>query len=323
MDWLVKGKPAVIMAPMEGVTDYPMRTLLSEIPGFTHSVAEFMRISINIPPDRIFIEHMPEFKNQCRTLSGLPVIFQLLGGDEEMLAKAAVQAVNLGAKGIDLNFGCPAATVNRHDGGATLLKYPKRIYSIVKAVREAVDPKVSVSAKFRLGWDTHDPIYENAEMATLAGASWITIHGRTKVDGYKPPAYWGPIGKLNRTLPIPVVANGDIWTLDDFKRCQDETACDHYMLGRGAVVNPYLPLEVSKSLLIQNEERINRYPYSHFFYRLIELSLEETHHVDYPLCRVKQWAKMINLRSPFDFYEKVKVLKNLEDLRILLDQEGH
>jgi tRNA-dihydrouridine synthase C len=126
--WVLKGTPALILAPMEGVTDAPMRSLLTESGSFTHAVSEFLRISENILPERVYLEYSPELKNQGRTPYGTPVIFQLLGGDPEKLAQSAKIAVNLGAVGIDLNFGCPAPTVNRHDGGATLLKYPERIF---------------------------------------------------------------------------------------------------------------------------------------------------------------------------------------------------
>ena len=167
---------------------------------------------------------------------------QLLGGDAGRLAAAAVRAHECGAAAVDLNFGCPAKTVNRHDGGATLLKYPGRIREIVAAVRAALPPHVPVSAKLRLGWDTIDAIDENAGMAAEGGAAWITIHGRTRFAGYAPPIFWKPIGRVRERLGIPVVANGDIWTVDDFRRCRDETGCRHFMLGRGALANPRLPL---------------------------------------------------------------------------------
>lgn len=322
--WITKGTPALILAPMEGVTDAPMRTLLTESGAFTHAVSEFLRISEGILPERIYHEYSPELKNQGRTPSGTPVIFQLLGGHPERLARGAQIAVKLGAVGIDLNFGCPAPTVNRHDGGATLLKFPERIFSIVQAVRQNVPEHISVSAKFRLGWDTHDPIYENAERAALAGANWITIHGRTKVDGYKPPAYWGPIGKLQSTLPIPVVANGDIWTIDDFKRCRNETGCEHYMLGRGAIANPHLPYQVALELGIIKENKFNSIPsgeqWKTYFTRLIGLGLSYSLHEGYVLGRIKQWTKAANNRVPGPLYDQIKVLKTLDDLRPILSR---
>src|SRR5256885_132085 len=105
MSWITNDKPALVLAPMEGVTDFPMRALLTELPGFTHCVAEFLRISQEVPPDYVFKRHAREFENKSMTATGIPIFFQLLGGDALKLTKAALIAVALGARGIDLNFG--------------------------------------------------------------------------------------------------------------------------------------------------------------------------------------------------------------------------
>ena len=222
-----KGSPSLILAPMEGVTDAPMRALLSEIGGFSFCVSEFLRISQELPPPKVFHAHVPELAKGSVTPAGLPVQFQLLGGNPELLAEAAWRACQAGACGIDLNFGCPAPIVNRHDGGAALLKYPERIRKIVEAVRQRVPKAIPVSVKLRLGWDSIDSIHRNAEEAAAGGADWLTIHGRTKVQGYTPPAYWKPIGEVQKRLGIAVVANGEIWSLEEFRRCRDETGCEH------------------------------------------------------------------------------------------------
>jgi tRNA-dihydrouridine synthase C len=177
---------------------------------------------------------------------------QLLGGDPERMALSAQVAVDCGARGIDINFGCPAPTVNRHDGGATLLKHPSRIREVVKAIRDALPPSIPVSAKLRLGWDNIDAIHENADMAAEGGANWLTIHARTRVQGYQPPVYWQPIGIVRERLGIPVIANGDIWTVDDLRRCREETGCIHYMLGRGSLADPYLSHAAARELGISS-----------------------------------------------------------------------
>jgi tRNA-dihydrouridine synthase C len=245
--WLQAGRPALILAPMEGVTDASMRDLLTERGGFHFCVSEFLRISQDLLPPRSYFEHVPELKNLSRTPSGIPVQIQLLGGNEERLALSAQRAIKLGAKAVDLNFGCPAPTVNRHDGGASLLKYPDRIQAIVRGVRSAVPAEFPVSAKLRLGWESMDDILVNAEAAARGGASWITIHARTRMQGYTPPAHWKYIGQVNRELQlgIPIVANGEIWTLKDFLQCQDETGSEHFMLGRGALADPALVFEIT------------------------------------------------------------------------------
>ena len=118
---LIPNEPALILAPMEGVTDAPMRAVQGEAGAFTFAVSEFLRISHAVPPKHVFFRHVPELRLGGTTPTGLPVQVQLLGGDPGRMAAAAVVAHQCGAAVIDLNFGCPARTVNRHDGGATLL----------------------------------------------------------------------------------------------------------------------------------------------------------------------------------------------------------
>ncbi|MGZ3722706.1 MAG: tRNA-dihydrouridine synthase, partial [Bdellovibrionales bacterium] len=106
---------------MEGVLDWTLRELLSSIGGVDRMVTEFVRVTDLLLPEHVFYRYCPELKQGGRTLAGTPVLVQLLGGQTGPLAENAARAVELGAPGIDLNFGCPAKTVNRHDGGATLL----------------------------------------------------------------------------------------------------------------------------------------------------------------------------------------------------------
>src|SRR5207248_4045775 len=108
-----------------------------------------------------------------------------------------------------------------------------------------------VSAKLRLGWDDAEAIHDNAERAAEGGAAWLTIHGRTKTQGYRPPAYWLPIGAVRARLGIPIVANGEIWTVEDIRRCRDETGCQHFMLGRGALASPTLARAAARELGIR------------------------------------------------------------------------
>ena len=146
-------RPALILAPMEGVTDAPMRAARGEAGAFTFAVAEFIRVAQAVVTRSTLLRHVPELLADGRTPTGLPVQVQLLGGDPGRVAASAVLAHELGATAIDLNFGCPAKTVNNHDGGAALLREPPRIRAIVAAVRAALPPGVPVSAKVRLGWE--------------------------------------------------------------------------------------------------------------------------------------------------------------------------
>ncbi|MEM0911340.1 MAG: tRNA-dihydrouridine synthase, partial [Pseudomonadota bacterium] len=149
-------------------------------------------------------------------------------------------AVSHGSPGIDLNFGCPAKTVNRHKGGAVLLKEPETLHAIIKAVREAVPSHLPVCAKIRLGYEDKVLALENADAICSAGADLLTVHARTKTDGYKPPAYWDWIAKIKQVVNIPVIANGEIWHAQDAMRCKAQSETQHIMLGRGALSLPNL-----------------------------------------------------------------------------------
>jgi tRNA-dihydrouridine synthase C len=311
---------------MEGVTDAPMRAFLTERGGFSFCVSEFLRISQDVPYIRPFIDHVPELKNQARTPAGVPVHFQLLGGNPEKLALAAQRAVEAGAFGVDLNFGCPSPTVNGSDGGATLLKYPDRIRDIVRTVRQAIPADLPVSAKLRLGWDSMDAIHVNAERAAEGGATWITIHGRTKVQGYTPPAYWGPIGEIHRRLgrDVPIVANGDIWTFEDFERCREETGCEHFMLGRSALADPFLPPRVARALGIAVQGTASQEtPESacptlpHAWVPLLERFNEicsPYYGTGYVVRRIKQWLGFVRIKRPLPWFDDVKRMQSTEEV---------
>ena len=129
------------LAPMEGLTDFHMRDVLTRIGGYDACVTEFVRVTDRLLPARTFLQACPELRMGGRTRAGTPVHLQLLGSEPEVLADNAALAAALGAPSIDLNFGCPAKTVNRHRGGAVLLDEPETVHAIVAAVRRAVPPR--------------------------------------------------------------------------------------------------------------------------------------------------------------------------------------
>jgi tRNA-dihydrouridine synthase C len=307
---------------MEGVTDAPMRELLTEMGGFDFCVTEFLRVSAEIPPSRVFRRHVPEISQGCRTKAGTPTQVQLLGGNPQKLAESAARAVSLGVQAIDLNFGCPAPTVNRHDGGATLLKYPDRIEAIVTAVRKAVPDHIPVSAKLRLGWDSVDSIFVNAERAVAGGASWLTIHARTRSQGYAPPAHWRVIGEVAKNIDVPVVANGDIWTFNDFLRCRDETQCSHFMLGRGALADPFLPHMIANELKINGlKTPLNDRPFGTDIEAWLPL-LTRFAHIATPYAigpkfvsqKIKQWLNLVRLKKNIPWFEQIKRVETVPEI---------
>ena len=155
------------------------------------------------------------------------------------------QAAALGAPGIDINFGCPAKQVNRSDGGSVLLKEPDRVFAIIDAVRTAVPDNIPVTAKIRLGFEDRSLLGDVCQAVFAANASELTIHARTKQDGYKPPAYWSAIKAISANSPIPVIANGEIWSVEDCRQCIMESGCTDIMLGRGILACPDLAKQIT------------------------------------------------------------------------------
>jgi len=235
----------LLLAPMEGLLDFTLRDVLTRVGGVDRCVAEFIRVTGTLLPERSFRRVMPELRHGGRTPAGVPVRAQLMGSDPVCLAENAARLAGLGPAGIDLNFGCPAKIVNRHGGGAALLVDPELIHRIVTAVRRAVPAAMPVSAKMRLGFDDDSLALDCAHAIAGGGACELVVHARTKADGYRPPAYWERIAPIRAAVSIPVIANGEIWSVADALRARELSGCDALMLGRGMVSDPGLALAIA------------------------------------------------------------------------------
>ena len=239
----------LLLAPMEGLLDHTLRDILTRVGGIDRCVSEFIRVSGTLLPERTFLRVVPELHHGSRTRAGVPVRAQLLGSDPNCLAENAARLAGLGPDGIDLNFGCPAKIVNRHGGGAALLDDPELIARIVSAVRRAVPRTMPVTAKMRLGHLDDRRAVECAQAIAAAGADELVVHARTKADGYRPPAYWERIADIRAAVSLPLVANGEIWTVADALRCREVSGCHALMLGRGMVADPGLALAIAATQL--------------------------------------------------------------------------
>jgi tRNA-dihydrouridine synthase C len=310
--------PALILAPMEGVTDAPMRAAQGAGGAFSFAVSEFLRVAHAPLPPGVVLRHVPELRAGGRTPTGLPVQVQLLGGDPGLVAESAGVAAAAGAAAIDLNFGCPAPTVNRHDGGAALLRHPRRIRGIVAAVRAAVPAGVPVSAKLRLGWDRVDAVFENAAMAAEGGAAWVTVHARTRTQGYAPPVYWPLVGRVRERLGIPVVANGDIRTVEGLRRCRDETGCRHFMLGRGAVADPGLAGRAAAELGLAAPPPAGAIDWPAELRRLVAWTPAGS--AGGLVKRLKQWLRMAASYGTFARFDEVKRAGSVAELLAALGE---
>ncbi|SEF65443.1 tRNA dihydrouridine synthase [Halopseudomonas aestusnigri] len=284
----------VVLAPMEGLADAPMRDVLTRIGGIDWCVSEFIRVTEGLLNVATIRRSVPESEHGWRTRAGVPVRPQLLGSDVRWMGENAALLASMDAPAIDLNFGCPAKTVNRHRGGAALLTEPELLREIVASVRAATPAHIPVTAKMRLGLTDTSQTLECAQALADGGASEITVHARTKVEGYKPPAHWEWLARIREAVDVPVIANGEVWSTEDYRRIREVSGCDAVMIGRGLVRCPDLGLRIlqdaGEAVLGWDE----LWPWLGDFFRQTRLRVVDRHAPG----RLKQWLAMLGQHYP-------------------------
>lgn len=296
-------EPKVILAPMQGVLDPFVRKLLTAVNDYDLCISEFVRVVEQRLPKKAFYRLCPELEQAGLTDSGTPVRVQILGQHPEWLAENAALAIELGSHGVDLNCGCPSKTVNGSNGGAMLLKDPDLIYRATKAMREAVPAEQIVSVKVRLGWDSAEQCFEIADAVQQGGANEITVHGRTKVDGYRAERInWQAIGDIQKRLQIPVIANGEIWDFESAKKCQEVTACQALMIGRGALNSPNLSRVVK-----YNVPKMPWHEVLQLLFQYVNMENEQDTGF-YHVARIKQWLRYLD-KEYLEAVELFEILK--------------
>lgn len=315
------------LAPMDGLADCVLREVLTGIGGFDGAVSEFVRVSGSVVPPRTFRRICPELDHASRTSAGTPVVVQLLGSDADLMAASAAQLASLAPAGIDLNFGCPAPTVNRHGGGAMLLDDPEALGRIALAVRQAVPGELPVSAKMRLGVRDPGRAIECALALAGAGVSALVVHARTRDEGYRPPAHWEWIARIREAVSVPVIANGEVWTPEDHDRCREVSGCQDVMIGRGAVADPFLARRIrnaaregvdSRSPELRAREWRELCPLLAVFWQLVQRRVLG----DHASGRMKLWLNV--LRTRYDeaetLYRAIRPVRGLDAAsRVLLE----
>ncbi|WP_279156321.1 tRNA dihydrouridine(16) synthase DusC [Obesumbacterium proteus] len=301
----------VLLAPMEGVLDSLVRELLTEVNDYDLCITEFVRVVDSLLPEKVYYRLCPELANQSLTPSGTAVRVQLLGQHPQWLGENAARAVELGSWGVDLNCGCPSKMVNGSGGGATLLKDPEMIYLGAKAMREAVPSHLPVTVKVRLGWDSGARQFEIADAVQQAGATEITVHGRTKEDGYKADKInWAAIGEIRQRLSIPVIANGEIWDWQSAQDCMAATGCDSVMIGRGALNVPNLSRVI--------KQNVPKMPWPEVMLLLKKyVRLEKQGDTGlYHVARIKQWLGYLRKEyaEASEVFSEIRALKTSADI---------
>lgn len=225
--------PPLVLAPMAGLTDSTFRGLVRRIGGVGLVVSE-------IVSSEGLVRGGAASRRLLRTTEEeRPVALQISGADPEVLARAARCCEEAGADVVDINMGCPAPKVTRGWCGAALLREPALAAAVARAVVRAVS--VPVTAKLRLGWSEASRTYlEVGRRLEDAGVRGVTLHGRTREQGYRGRADWEAVAALKAALSIPVVGNGDVATPEEALRRLRETGCDGVMIGRAAVKNPWI-----------------------------------------------------------------------------------
>ena len=287
----------IALAPMEGLVDDILRDVLTRVSGIDWCVTEFIRVTERLLPASHFHDFAPELKQDARTAAGVPLRVQLLGSDPSCLAENAALACTLGAPVIDLNFGCPAKTVNKSRGGAVLLKEPELLYRILEQVRRAVPAAIPVTAKMRLGFDSPHVALDCARALADGGAAQIVVHARTKVEGYKPPAHWEWVARVQEGVKVPVFANGEIWSVEDWQRCREISGAQDIMLGRGLVSRPDLARQIAAVRAgreVQPMSWAELLPLIQDFWRQAEAKLTPRAAPG----RLKQWVAMLTRNYP-------------------------
>jgi tRNA-dihydrouridine synthase C len=248
-----------LLAPMDGVTAPLFRSLVLARNAPDHlggAFTEFVRVLKQEVGARVLQRHLGEVSFEA------PVGVQLMGSDAGALAASAVRAAEVGAPLVDLNFGCPARGALKGCAGSDVLREPARLEALVRACVEALAGRVPLTAKIRAGYDDAEGVEDLARAAQAGGASLLTVHARTRSEGYQPQVDWSRIARAVAAVSIPVCGNGGVNTHTDLERMRRETGCALVMVGQAAVGDPWIfsgrrvTRRVAADFLLEYDERM-------------------------------------------------------------------
>jgi len=292
-------KNNVVLAPMAGISN-PAYIKICEEMGLSYAITELISAEAIIRDNKKTLEMLKGYD-----MLNIPVAVQLFGSNAQSMKEAAKIVLKYYKfPVIDINMGCPVPKVAvRSKAGSYLLKDPNKVYEIVKAIKDEVN--VPVTVKIRSGWD-HNSInaVEVAKMAEKAGADAITVHPRTRSDGYTGHSNWNIIKEVKESVKIPVIGNGDIKNAFDAKKMIDETNCDAVMIGRAALGNPYLIKQLveylNSGIILENISPIEK----------MDICLK---HFDYLLKIKQEKVAVLEMRTHAAYY--LRGLPNSVDVK--------
>jgi tRNA-dihydrouridine synthase B len=222
----------ILLAPMTGITDPPFRRLCRHY-GAGLATSEMLTSDITLWHSKKSVSRLPQADE------AEPRSVQIAGTEPQLMAQAAYFSMKKGAQIIDINMGCPAKKVCHKNAGSALMQEPERVAAILKAVTRAVD--IPVTLKIRTGWaHKHRNVLQIAEIAQKNNISALTIHGRTRQDAYRGHAEYETIRQVKQAIDIPIIANGDLNTIENLKFVLEYTKADGLMIGRAAQGQPWI-----------------------------------------------------------------------------------
>jgi nifR3 family TIM-barrel protein len=291
----------VILAPMDGYSDYPFRSICRRY-GSGMSYTAFVS-AIDLLQGTEEAWHALTYSPKER-----PVVFQIFDDDEERLLEAALQIESLNPDVIDINMGCSVRRVSGRGAGAGLLRDPRKVGRVIARLSRSLS--VPVSAKIRLGWNDSELNYLDVVDAIVQnGGALIAVHGRTRAQGYKGYADWDAIAKIKEYASVPVIGNGDVASPADIERFFEYTSCDGVMIGRGAIGNPWIFSRRDRSQV--SLEELREVIYEHLakmlsFHGEFQGTLRFRKHL-------KAYLRHLNLPG-----EKLRSLLTCKDIAVLL-----
>lgn len=245
----------LILAPMDGYTDWPFRSICREL-GSAISYTEFVKAEDVLERPQ-YIQDKLHFTEAER-----PVFMQLYGHDPDAILRAGLKLQELGPDAIDINLGCPNRSIVSRGAGAGLLRTPKKVARIMKLLTSALE--IPVTAKIRLGWKDCQKQLLVSRIIEEYGGALLAVHAKTKDQGHQGEPDFEGLAEIKSSLSIPVIGNGGVQSLDDIQAMSLSSGCDGVMIGRGAVKNPWIfsgrdreliPPEEVKELLLKHLER--------------------------------------------------------------------